>query len=149
MIADSDSVHLCHGMSYAISGMNKGYTHSGYNNEVPLIPHGVSVAVTAPMVFKFTAASNPERHLKAAALFGADVTNAKPEMAGEILENAIKEFMGKLDTQPKGIEDLGYNSNDIPELVTATLPQARVLALAPEMIARQDLEYLFDRSLRW
>lgn len=129
--------------------MNKGYTHSGYNKEVPLIPHGVSVAVTAPMVFRFTAASNPERHLNAAKLFGVDVTNAKPEMAGEILENAIKEFMGRLDTQPKGIEDLGYESSDIPELVKATLPQARVLALAPETIARQDLEYLFDRSLRW
>lgn len=136
-------------MSYAISGMNKSYTHSGYNPDVALIPHGVSVAVTAPMVFRFTAASNPERHLRAAAIFGVDITHAKPEMAGEILEEAIKKFMGSLDTQPKGIEDLGYTASDIPELVTATLPQARVLALAPETIAKEDLEHLFDKSLRW
>ncbi|CCG81770.1 putative Fe-containing alcohol dehydrogenase [Taphrina deformans PYCC 5710] len=142
-------VHLAHGMSYAISGMNKGYTHSGYNPDIKLIPHGVSVAVTAPMIFRFTAHSNPERHLIAAKLFGADTTNAKDEMAGEILENAIKNFIRRLDTQPQGIEQLGYGTSDIPELVEATLPQARVLALAPEAVAREDLEYLFDKSLRW
>lgn len=142
-------VHLCHGMSYAISGQNKGYTHAGYSADVPLIPHGVSVAVTAPMVFKFTAASNPERHLRAAKIFGADITNAKDEMAGEILESAIKQFMLRLDTQPKGIEELGYSADDIPALVTGTLPQARVLSLSPETIAKQDLEHLFERSMRW
>ena len=54
-------VHLCHGMSYPISGQNPGYKHAGYVTDKPIIPHGVSVAVTAPAVFKFTAASNPER----------------------------------------------------------------------------------------
>lgn len=34
-------VHLCHGLSYGISGGNKGYKHKGYEVDYPLIPHGV------------------------------------------------------------------------------------------------------------
>ncbi|KAK5007819.1 Hydroxyacid-oxoacid transhydrogenase, mitochondrial [Cryomyces antarcticus] len=48
-------VHLCHGMSYPISGQNPGYKHPGYQTSSPIIPHGVSVAVTAPAVFKLQA----------------------------------------------------------------------------------------------
>ncbi len=129
--------------------MNKAYKHPGYNQDIALIPHGVSVAVTAPMVFRFTGASNPERHLRAAQILGVDITNAKAENAGAILEEAIKNFILKLDNQPQGIAALGYTAEDIPELVKATLPQQRVLQLAPEKIAAEDLTYLFEKSLHW
>lgn len=142
-------VHLCHGMSYAISGQNKGYVHHDYNPDTPLIPHGTSVAVSAPMVFRFTAASNPQRHLHAARILGVDTTNVPEASAGEVLEEAIKKFITSLDKQPQGIEELGYSESDVPQLVEGTLPQARVLSLAPEKIVRQDLEHLFTQSLRW
>ncbi|KAF8533875.1 alcohol dehydrogenase [Trichophaea hybrida] len=124
-------VHLCHGISYGISGANKEYKHKGYEIEHPLIPHGVSVAVTAPAVFRFTSASNPQRHLDAAQAFGVDISSARTEDAGQLLSEALKEFLFHLGDQPKGIKDLGYGRSDIDGLVEATLPQRRVLALAP------------------
>lgn len=37
-------VHLCHGMSYPISGGNKSYKHKGYDVPHAIIPHGVRIA---------------------------------------------------------------------------------------------------------
>lgn len=126
-------VHLCHGMSYPISGQNPGYQHAGYNVDSPIIPHGVSVAVTAPSVFRFTAASNPERHLIAAEAFGVDIANVKKESAGEVLGEAIRKFLLELGDQPKGLKDLGVKHSDIDNLVEGTIPQKRVLMLAPQL----------------
>ncbi|CUS08039.1 unnamed protein product [Tuber aestivum] len=149
-------VHLCHGMSYPISGGNKGYKHLGYQVDHPLIPHGVqvSVAVTAPAVFQFTAPSNPERHLAAAEVFGVDVSNIRVEDAGKVLSNALKEFLYKLGDQPMGIKELGYTRADIQQLVEGTIPQHRVLMLAPNLdedLDRQrgELIKLFEDSLEY
>ncbi|CAI6090333.1 hypothetical protein V2G26_006127 [Clonostachys chloroleuca] len=146
-------VHLCHGMSYPISGQNPGYRHAGYDVPSPLIPHGVSVAVSAPAVFRFTAASNPDRHLAAAEAFGVDISNVKRESAGEVLAEAITKFLAELGDQPSGLSDLGFGSGDIESLVEGTIPQARVLMLAPglskELEAEKDqLRKLFESALK-
>jgi hydroxyacid-oxoacid transhydrogenase len=95
-------------MSYPISGQNPGYKHPGYQVSSPIIPHGVSVAVSAPAVFRFTGASNPERHLAAAEAFGVDISNVKNESAGEVLAEALTKFLADLGDQPQGLKDLGF-----------------------------------------
>ena len=145
-------VHLCHGMSYPISGQNPGYKQQGYEVDAPIIPHGVSVAVSAPAVFRFTAASNPERHLQAAEAFGVDITNAKRESAGELLGEAISKFLDVLGDQPRGLKDLGFGREHIEDLVEGTIPQARVLMLAPGLATelereKDQLRQLFEDSL--
>lgn len=164
-------VHLCHGMaaasrvpdhrsrltmlpgmSYPISSQNPGYKHAGYEVAAPLIPHGVSVAVTAPAVFRFTAASNPERHLQAAEVFGVDVSNVAKESAGEVLAEALTRFLAELGDQPKGLKSLGFGSEHVQDLVEGTMPQARVLMLAPglskELEAERDqLRLLFEDAM--
>ena len=147
-------VHLCHGMSYPISGQNPGgYAHPGYRavsvdddddcedqaRSSPLIPHGVSVAVTAPAVFRFTAVSNPDRHLAAAECFGVDIGQVKRESAGEVLSEALMKFITDLGDQPCGLRDLGFERKDLDALVEGTIPQKRVLVLAPSL-ERDDLE---------
>jgi hypothetical protein len=57
---------------------------------------------SAPAVFRFTATANPERHLEAARLMGANVTGVKKEDAGEILANEIIKLM-KIARVPNGV----------------------------------------------
>ncbi|KAL8701902.1 MAG: hypothetical protein Q9201_004659 [Fulgogasparrea decipioides] len=147
-------VHLCHGMSYPISGQNKGYKHPGYEVPTPIIPHGVSVAVTAPSVFRFTGPSNPERHLAAAEAFGVDTSNKKRESAGEVLGEAISEFLVGLGDQPRGLRKLGFDEGDLEGLVEGTIPQKRVLMLAPGLSdevreEREQLRGLFEGAMEY
>ena len=139
-------VHLPHGMSYPVSGMVKDYRPPGYQVDHPLVPHGVSVILNAPAVFRFTASANPERHLKAAEVLGADVAGAKSEDAGKILADTITGFMQRLNV-PNGLSALGYGSSHIPALVEGTLPQHRVTKLSPRQAAREDLARLFEDAM--
>ena len=52
-------VHLPHGMSYPVSGNVKSYRAPGYATDHPLVPHGFSVILNAPAVFRYTASANP------------------------------------------------------------------------------------------
>jgi hydroxyacid-oxoacid transhydrogenase len=147
-------VHLCHGMSYPISGQNPGYKHKGYVVDHPIIPHGVSVAVTAPAVFRFTGPSNPERHLAAAEIFGKDISSVKRESAGEVLSEALAEFLISLGDQPRGLKALGFTQGHIDELIEGTIPQQRVLNLAPNLsreleAEKGDLRKLFEDSMEY
>ncbi|KAL9126297.1 MAG: hypothetical protein Q9217_004623 [Psora testacea] len=147
-------VHLCHGMSYPISGQNPGYKHAGYITDKPIIPHGVSVAVTAPVVFKFTGASNPERHLTAAEAFGVDTSQVSRESAGDVLAEALARFLVDLGDQPRGLKALGFTGSDVGQLVEGTIPQKRVLMLAPGLSEeigeeREQLRGLFEEAMEY
>ena len=118
----------------------------------PIIPHGVSVAVSAPAVFRFTGPSNPERHLAAAEVFGVDVSNVKRESAGEVLADALTRFLADLGDQPAGLKQLGFGREHIEGLVEGTIPQARVLMLAPGLAKeleqeRDQLRRLFEDAM--
>ena len=67
-----------------------------------------------------------------------DISNARTEDAGRILGDAVRKFLVGLGDQPRGIKDLGYGAGDIDMLVEGTLPQKRVLMLAPSM--HEDLD---------
>jgi hydroxyacid-oxoacid transhydrogenase len=139
-------VHLPHGMSYPVSGHVKGYRTPGYAIDHPLVPHGVSVILNAPAVFRFTARANPERHLQAAEALGADVSRANNGDAGRVLADRITWFMQRLNV-PNGLRAIGYSSSDIPALVEGTIPQHRVTKLSPRPASPEDLAALFEDAL--
>src|SRR3954465_6678313 len=139
-------VHLPHGMSYPVSGNVKSYCAPGYHSDHPLVPHGMSVILNAPAVFRFTAAANPARHLQAAEALGASTAGAKAEDAGRILADRITWFMQRLQ-MPNGLKAIGYSSSDIPALVEGTLPQHRVTKLSPRPAGPDELATLFENAM--
>ena len=139
-------VHLPHGMSYPVSGMVRDYRPPGYAVDGPLVPHGMSVILNAPAVFRFTGQSCPERHLRAAELLGADTTAASPADAGKILADAVLGFMRRLGI-PNGLSAVGYTPADVPALVEGTLPQHRVTKLSPRPAGPEELAALFEESM--
>jgi hydroxyacid-oxoacid transhydrogenase len=134
-------------MSYPVSGMVREFQPAGYDVDHALVPHGISVILNAPAVFRFTARAYPDRHLRAAEILGARTSGHATADAGQILHDQIVSFMQKLDV-PNGLEALGYTSSDIPALVKGTLPQHRVTKLSPVPATEEDLAMLFERSLR-
>ena len=139
-------VHLPHGMSYPISGLARDYVAEGYPAHHPMIPHGMSVILTAPAVFRFTAAANPERHLDAARLMGVNVSAARAEDAGDLLAGAIIALLRKT-AMPNGLKAVGFGPEDVDQLVAGTLPQHRVTKLSPRAANADDLKQLFLDSM--
>jgi hydroxyacid-oxoacid transhydrogenase len=139
-------VHLPHGLSYPVSGLVRNYRAPGYAVGHALIPHGISVVINAPAVYRFTSPACPERHLRAAEVLGAKVGGARPSDAGKILADQIIELMRDLGV-PNGLSQLGYQSEDIPALVEGTLPQHRVTKLSPRPAGRDDLGRILEESM--
>jgi hydroxyacid-oxoacid transhydrogenase len=139
-------VHLPHGMSYPVSGMVRDFVPAGYPVRRPLIPHGMSVILNAPAVFRFTAPADPARHLEAARLMGADVADARPEDAGDLLARAIIALMRQTG-MPNGLKAVGYGPEDVDALVAGTIVQHRVTKLSPRPAGEADLKGLFLNSM--
>ena len=141
-------VHLPHGMSYPVSGMVRAYNPAGYPADHPIIPHGMSVILNAPAVFRFTAPANPQRHLLGAQLMGVDISAVAEADAGAVLASAIIALM-KQTGVPNGLGAIGFTKADIPKLVEGTLPQHRVTKLSPRPATAADLQTLFEDALRY
>ncbi len=139
-------VHLPHGMSYPVSARVRDYRPEGVNIDHPLIPHGMSVILNAPAVFRFTAPANPERHLWAAQLLGVDTRGAVPEDAGALIANRLIALMRQLGV-PNGLSAIGFSEADLDVLVAGTLPQHRVTKLSPRPADADALRQLFAESL--
>ena len=138
--------HLPHGMSYPVSGMVREFVPDDYPQGAPLVPHGMSVILNAPAVFRFTAPTNPQRHLHAARLMGQNVSDASLEDAGELLADAIVSLIRRVNV-PNGLSAIGYTPDDIDKLVEGTLPQRRVVNISPRPVGASELRSLFTDSM--
>jgi hydroxyacid-oxoacid transhydrogenase len=142
-------VHLPHGMSYPVSGLVRSFVPDGYPSDHAIVPHGMSVILNAPAVFRFTAEANPQRHLEAARLLGANISDAGPDDAGEVLSNKIIDIMRRTG-MPNGLSAVGFTDADVDKLVAGTLPQHRVTKLSPRPASEADLAAMFrDAMVYW
>jgi len=140
--------HAPHGMSYTVSGLVRDFQPEGYPTATPIVPHGMSVIVNAPSVFRHTASACPDRHLAAAGWLGADTRGAGEEDAGEVLAGQMISMM-KTTGIPNGIGGVGYGEADIAALTEGAFPQRRLFDNAPLDISKDDLAGLYRGALSY
>ncbi|MGC4192677.1 MAG: hydroxyacid-oxoacid transhydrogenase [Thermomicrobiales bacterium] len=141
-------VHLPHAMSYPVSALARDYFPEGYPDDHPMVPHGISVILTAPAVFRWTAEANPDRHLEAARLMGVDTRGAAPEDGGLILSGFLVDLMKRVE-MPNGLNGVGITEDDLPTLVKGTIPQQRITQLSPRPATDDDYAAMFTEAMRY
>jgi alcohol dehydrogenase class IV len=140
----NSGVHIPHANAYPIAGMVKDFRPSGYPQDEPMVPHGMSVSLTAPEAFRFSFESAPDRHLRAAELL--DPRADKRNDASEQLPGVLIDLMRDIGI-PNGIGAVGYTEADIPELVPGTMKQQRLLATCARMPSEDDIADIFAKSI--
>jgi hydroxyacid-oxoacid transhydrogenase len=137
-------VHIPHANAYPIAGRVRDFHPKDYPPDEPMVPHGMSVALTAPEAFRFTFDADPERHRRAARLL--DPRADEPADPAEHLPTVLAALMRDIDI-PNGLGAVGYGEDDVDDLVEGTLKQQRLLATAPKEVTDDDLAGIFRRSL--
>ena len=137
-------VHIPHACAYPIAGLKHAYAAPGYATNHNFVPHGFSVIVTAPAAFRFTYDAAPEKHIRAAEFLGGHPVD---DPGPDSLPNALITLMRKVGA-PSGIAELGYDADDIPDLVDGAMKQQRLLVIAPKAVERSDVEGILRRSMR-
>jgi alcohol dehydrogenase class IV len=138
-------VHIPHANGYPLAGMVEGYRPAGYPTDEPLVPHGQSVAVTAPAAFRFCFDAAPQRHLRAAELLDPRADTCADPV--EQLPSALISLMRDIGI-PNGIGRLGYTEADVPDLVPGTMKQQRLLATCPKTPTEDDIADILTRSVQ-
>jgi hydroxyacid-oxoacid transhydrogenase len=136
-------VHLPHANAYPIAGQVRDFHPKDYPDE-PMVPHGMSVALTAPEAFRFTFDSCPDRHLQAAELLAPGA--GRPSRDAESLPSALVALMRDIEI-PNGIAAVGYADGDISDLVEGTMKQQRLLDTCPKPVTEDDAAGVFARSM--
>ena len=148
MAFGNSGTHLPHALSYGITHLMNDITTDGYAVKTPFVPHGISVIVTAPATFRYTAEAAPERHLEAAQYLNADIKGAVDIDSGEILATRLIQLMR--DTHiPNGLQGVGFNENDINRLSDSSIRQTRAIGNAPRETNRIDIENIYKNALKY
>ncbi|MGZ4473741.1 MAG: hydroxyacid-oxoacid transhydrogenase [Nocardioidaceae bacterium] len=137
-------VHIPHANAYPIAGQVKDFRPDGYPEDKPMVPHGMAVALTAPEAFRFTFDAAPDRHVRAAELLAPGST--RPDDVRDYLPAVLTDLMRDIGI-PNGIGAVGYDEDDVPDLVDGALQQQRLLATAPREPSADDLAGILRGSL--
>lgn len=140
-------VHIPHALAYPVAGMVKAWIPPGYDTAEPMVPHGLSVVLTAPANFRFTAPSDPDKHARIAALLGVNTAGLSAMEAAMKLPDAFLRLMQDIGC-PNGLSAIGYTEADIPALVEGGWKQQRLLVGSPRPVTREDLTRIVEESMK-
>jgi hydroxyacid-oxoacid transhydrogenase len=141
-------VHAPHAIAYPIAGLVKNFRPPDYPQDEPMIPHGLSVVVTAPATFRWTYPTSPERHLRAAQLLGANVSGLSAAEMPEVLPRTLISLMRDTGVV-NGLAALGYGESDIAALIDGTLKQQRLLVNCPRDAGADEMRHVIQNSFEY
>lgn len=139
----SAGVHIPHACAYPIAGLKHAYRPPGYDVDDAFVPHGWSVIVTAPAAFRYTYDADPERHRRVAELLVGEPVERTDEST---LPGVLVELMRDVGA-PSGVRELGYEDEDVPDLVQGALKQQRLLTISPKEPGPDDLGAIIRDSM--
>lgn len=128
-------VHIPHALAYPIASLKHEWKPQGYGGAA-LVPHGLAVAVTAPVVFRYLADAVPDRCATAARLLDG----------GDDLAGSLERLMEDVGA-PTRLAEIGYGDADVEALVAGALDQRRLLVGSPRAVGATELEQLLRASL--
>ncbi|WP_122089263.1 hydroxyacid-oxoacid transhydrogenase [Halalkalicoccus subterraneus] len=128
---------LCHAMAYPVG--NRYHTY-----------HGETIAVLTPAsTLDYNAASDPERFVELARMFGVDTTGLNTREAADRLKGEYVRLQRDLNVLPSGLAELaGIDESDLDWLATQTVEtQQRLLRCNPRPVEKEDVEAIFRDAL--
>ncbi len=131
-----------HACAYPIASLKHAFRSPGYPDD-PFVPHGFAVIVTAPAAFRFTYPADSDKHRQVAELLTGEPI---PDADESTLPNVLTRLMKDIGA-PSGLRELGYDENDIDDLVNGALKQQRQLSIAPREAGPDELANIFRESL--
>ena len=148
MAFGNTGTHLPHALSYGVTHLMKNITTDGYAVKTPFVPHGISVIVTSPATFRYTADAAPERHLEAAKFLNADSRGATTVDSGEVLANRMIQMMRETQI-PNGLTGVGFSHDDIQNLTKSSIRQTRAIGNSPRETNSVDIENIYKNALSY
>jgi alcohol dehydrogenase class IV len=139
-------VHIPHALGYPIAGLAKDWIPAGFGVDEPMVPHGISTALTAPACFRFTAPTNPVKHAQIAELLGVSTDGLSVSEAADLLPRAIVRLLREVGC-PNGLSAVGYSKADIPKMVEGGWKQQRLLVGSPRPVTETDLYQILEESM--
>ncbi len=148
MAFGNSGTHLGHALSYGVTHLMHDVTTEGYEIESPFIPHGISVIVSAPAIFRYTAEAAPQRHFDAAEFLQCDTRGAGADDSGEMLAARIIGLMRKTGA-PNGLGGVGFGRDDVPALARSSARQARAINNSPRETNLVDIENIYAAAISY
>jgi len=148
MAFGNSGTHLGHALSYGVTHLMQDITTDGYAVQSPFVPHGISVAVSAPAIFRYTAEAAPERHFEAASYLQSDLKGAAAVDSGEALATRLIELMRKTGV-PNGLSSVGFAPADVPALAASSSRQMRAIANSPRETNLVDIENIYSAAMQY
>ena len=139
-------VHIPHALGYPIAGLAKDWIPVGFGVNEPMVPHGISTALTAPACFRFTAPTNPAKHARIAGLLGANTVGCSVNEAAMLLPETLTSLLRDVGC-PNGLSAVGYTTADIPKMVEGGWKQQRLLVGSPRPATERDLHRILEESM--